>query len=155
MERRSAELRELTDVKIPANSEAIGKAAALGDLSENSEWEAAIEEQRNLTARAQEMEAEIRSAELIDEVALPADTVAPGTRVSYREVATQEEHSIVILGPWDAHGEEVISYRAPLAAGMLGLQAGSKGTLDLPSGAIEIEVLTIEAFDVAGLAADV
>jgi transcription elongation GreA/GreB family factor len=43
----------------------------MGDLSENAEWEAAIEEQRNLTNRAQEIEAELRAAELIENAILP------------------------------------------------------------------------------------
>ena len=52
--------RLITDVKIPENQDAIGRAASYGDLSENSEWEAAIEEQRNLTSRAKQMEEELR-----------------------------------------------------------------------------------------------
>ena len=53
--RRQEEYRVLLEEKIPENSEAIGKAASYGDLSENSEWEAAIEDQRNLTTKAIEL----------------------------------------------------------------------------------------------------
>ena len=143
LQRRQAELRELMDVKIPENSEAIGKAASYGDLSENSEWEAAIEEQRNLTQRAQDIEAELRAAALIEEVSLPEDIVAPGVAVRYRELASGEEHEVKLLGPWD-DGEGVISYRAPVAAGLLGLQVGEQGLLKLPSGEISVEILGIE-----------
>ncbi len=143
LRRRQAELKHLVDVKLPDNSEAIGKAAAFGDLSENSEWEAAIEEQRNLTTRAQDIEAELRSAHLIEEASLPGDTVAPGTRVRYRELASREEIVVSLLGPWDT-GEDVISYRAPVAAGLLGGCAGGRATLSLPLGEIEVEILSIE-----------
>ncbi len=145
LERRRAELRELMEVKLPANSEAIGKAAAFGDLSENSEWESAIAEQRTLTERAQDIETELRSARLIEEVSLPPDTAAPGTRVRYRDLGTRQVHSVAILGPWDTQDDDgVISYRAPLAAGLLGLRPGMHGTLAIPAGEVEVEVLAVE-----------
>lgn len=144
LSRRQAELRDLIDVKIPANSEAIGKAASYGDLSENSEWEAAIEEQRNLTARAQAIEAEIRGANLLEEVALPEGVVAPGTSVRYRDAGTGTEHRVVLLGPWDQGGDEVVSYRAPLAQGLLGLSSGERTRIALPSGELEVVVLEVQ-----------
>ncbi len=142
---RESELRELREVKIPANSEAIGVAASYGDLSENSEWEAAIEEQRNLTNRAMELEAEIRDAQLIENAAVPEGVVAPGTAVVYR--AEGREHRIRILGPWDAQATgatDVVSYRSPLAAGMLGGRAGTRAKLELPTGTAEVDIVSVE-----------
>lgn len=147
LERRSAELRILVDDKIPANQEAIGRAASFGDLSENSEWEAAIADQRTLTARAMEIEEELRLAELLEEVALPAGMICPGSIVRYREVESGNEERIVILGPWDGEqwdGIQVVSYRAPLAAGLLGLKVGAVESIALPAGEIEIHVLEQE-----------
>ncbi len=145
MERRAAELRELREVKIPANADAIGRAASYGDLSENAEWENAIEEQRTLTSRAMEIEEELRRAELIENAALPEDTVCPGMIVRYVEVKSAREREILILGPWDDHlGENVVSYRAPLAAGLLGLHPGGRKSIQLPSGALEVEVRSVQ-----------
>jgi transcription elongation factor GreA len=141
--RREAELTELREVKIPANSEAIGKAASYGDLSENSEWEAAMEEQRNLTARAMEIEEELRRAQLIENAAIPEGVVAPGTRVRYRD-ASGTERSVQLLGPWDASAEEDISYRSPLAQGMLGAKVGQEVEATLPTGTTRITVLEVE-----------
>ena len=142
-----AELRELRDVKIPENAEAIGRAASYGDLSENSEWEAAIEEQRNLTTKAMELETQVRDAQLLEEAALPANTVSPGTRVRYREIPTSEEKEVSILGPWEADGVEIISYRSPIAEGMLGKHPGDVATLTLPNGTLEVEVLEVQPLD--------
>jgi transcription elongation GreA/GreB family factor len=142
--RREAELKDLRESKIPANSEAIGRAASYGDLSENSEWEAAIEEQRNLTARAMEIEEELRKAQLIENAAIPAKTVAPGTSARYRVVASGKENFVRILGPWDSEGEQDISYRSPVAQGMLGKHEGERAILRLPTGEQEIEVLAVE-----------
>lgn len=149
--RKEAELKELTEVKIPENSEAIGKAASLGDLSENSEWESAMEEQRTLTARAAQLEVDIKAAELLEDAFRPSDIVCPGTVVSYRETATDTKRTIRILGPWDTEdeGDEVVSYKSPLAAGLLGKTAGEKGTLQLPSGTLDVEVLHVDLLELA------
>ena len=155
LRKRSAELKELREVKIPENQDAIGRAASFGDLSENSEWEAAIEEQRNLTARAMEMEEELRLTDLIEEAAVIEDTVCPGTKVRYKDTASGEEATVLLLGPWDDEevlGTQVISYRAPLAKGLLGTSTGEQSTVQLPGGDIDVEILSIEAPDLSGLA---
>jgi transcription elongation factor GreA len=144
LKKREGELRELRDVKIPANAEAIGKAASYGDLSENSEWEAAIEEQRTLTTRAMEIESELRSAHLIENAAIPPERVAPGQRVVYRELPSGREHRIRILGPWDGDADDIVSYRSPLASGMLGLVPGERAVVELPTGPLEVEVLGVD-----------
>ena len=152
LRRRSLELKEIREVKIPENQDAIGRAASFGDLSENSEWEAAIEEQRNLTARAMEMEEELRLTDLIEEAAVIEDTVCPGTKVHYRDLS---EATVLLLGPWDEDrvlDTQVISYRAPLAKGLLGASTGEQSTVQLPGGDIEVEILSIEAPDLSSLA---
>ena len=144
LEKRRAEFRLLMEVKIPANTEAIGKAAAMGDLSENSEWEAAIEDQRNLTTRASEMEQELRNVELIEGAILPENIVSPGTTVRYRENGKTADQEITILGPWDTDGgDHVVSYRAPLAAGLLGHSPGEEVVIALPAGPITLQVLSV------------
>ncbi|MFT5200007.1 MAG: transcription elongation factor GreA [Planctomycetota bacterium] len=152
---RSSEFKLIMDVKIPENEAAIGKAASFGDLSENSEWEAAIEEQRNLTSRAKIMEAELRNTDLIENAPIPENTVAPGTRVSYKELKNGETHEVLLLGPWDlekVHECSVVSYRAPLAQGMLGRHIGEACTLALPGGDLEVEVLAISVEEFEALA---
>jgi transcription elongation factor GreA len=155
LRRRSLELKEIREVKIPENQDAIGRAASFGDLSENSEWEAAIEEQRNLTARAMEMEEELRLTDLIEEAAVIEDTVCPGTKVHYRDLSEDKEATVLLLGPWDEDrvlDTQVISYRAPLAKGLLGASTGEQSTVQLPGGDIEVEILSIEAPDLSSLA---
>ncbi|MBK8178839.1 MAG: GreA/GreB family elongation factor [Planctomycetes bacterium] len=142
-ERRDAELREITERKIPANAEAIARAASYGDLSENSEWENAISEQRMLTDTAASIERELRQAALLENATIPEGTVAPGTLVRYRESRSGEVQEIELLGPWDSHRPKAVSYRAPLAQGMLGLKQGGKAEVELPSGKLAVEILEI------------
>ena len=146
MERRSEELRILRDIKIPENSEAIGRAAAFGDLSENSEWEAAIEEQRTLTSRAMSIEAELRTAQLLEDAPIPVDKAAPGNIVNYVETESGTRKRAVLVGPWDTDDHEhAVSYRSPLASGMLGLKAGQEVEIELPSGTLNVRVESIES----------
>lgn len=147
--RIAAELKELKEVKVPANEAAIGRAVALGDISENAEWEAAIEEQRNLAERVRSLEGDLRRAALLEDATLPEDTVAPGTRVRYRNTSSGEETTLTLLGPWDTEGrDDVISYRAPLAQGLLGLHTGQIAKVTLPAGEIEVEILQIRTADI-------
>lgn len=147
--RIAAELKELKEVKVPANEAAIGRAVALGDISENAEWEAAIEEQRNLAERVRNLEGDLRRAALLEDATLPEDTVAPGTRVRFRNTTGGEETTLTLLGPWDTEGrEDVISYRAPLAQGLLGLHTGQIAKVTLPAGEIEVEILKIRTADI-------
>jgi transcription elongation factor GreA len=148
-DRTARELKELKEVKMPENEEAIARAAAMGDLSENSEWDAALEEKRNLSSRAQSMETDLARAALLENAILPEGVASPGTAVRYRELGSGEENRVVILGPWDDHhGSDVVSYRAPLAQGLLGLEPGTQKEITLPGGTIEVEVLEVEPVSV-------
>ncbi|GJM21045.1 MAG: hypothetical protein DHS20C15_09600 [Planctomycetota bacterium] len=140
--RREREYRTLIDEKIPENSEVIGKAAAFGDLSENYEWTAAIEQQRQLTEKAAAMEAELKLARLIEEQEVEEGVAAPGMQVTYDEGGKTKV--VKILGPWDL-ADGVISYKAPVAAGLLGTKAGESATLELPGGDVEVQVKSIES----------
>ncbi len=144
LKRVKDEYRLLVDEKIPTNSKAIGAAASLGDLSENSEWESAMEEQRNLTTRATDMDREIRMAKLIEDQEITGAVVAPGTRITYTEEGTGRQRVYRVLGPWDANDDHTISYRAPIAQGLLGLAVGEAGEVPTPSGPVSARIDKIE-----------
>ncbi|MFO1076940.1 MAG: GreA/GreB family elongation factor [Planctomycetota bacterium] len=138
------EYRVLVDEKIPANSKAIGAAAALGDLSENSEWESAMEEQRNLTSRAQDMDQQIRSAKLIEDQEIPDGVVAPGTKVTYTDATSGQSHTYRVLGPWDVVDDHTINYMAPVAQGLLGKAIGETAEVPTPHGPTRVTIQAIE-----------
>ncbi len=136
--------RVLVEEKIPANSKAIGDAASLGDLSENSEWESAQEEQRNLTSRATIMDKEIKAARLIEDQELPEGVVAPGVKVGFVEVDTGNRRHLTILGPWDSLDDHTINYRAPLAQKLLGHAIGEEVQIPSSGGPLPVRIETIE-----------
>ncbi len=153
LQKRQAELRLILEEKIPAAETAIGRAASFGDLSENAEWTAAVEERRNLSEMVDQMQRELQRVDLIDTAARDEDTVTPGAYVRFRDKVSREEQRILILGPWDTDsGEEIVSYRAPLAAGLLGLKKGDLARVELPGGAKEPEILEVAQAELKVLA---
>jgi len=145
LDSRIQELKVLKDERVPQNEAALSAAAEQGDLSENAEWDAALEEQRNLAGKIQQLETEISIAQLLENAMLPEGTACPGTRVFYTQEGAEGELSITILGPWDqADDDSIVSYQAPLAKGMLGMQAGESTSITLPGGKISIEVTRVE-----------
>ena len=148
LKRIKEEYRLLVDVKIPENSKAIGAAASLGDLSENSEWDAAMEEQRNLTGRAQEMDEQIRSAKLIEDQEIPDGVVAPGQRITLVEEAEDGKTFVYrVLGPWDMTDDTTINYMAPMAQGLLGLSVGDVGEMPSMTGPVKVRIEAIDRID--------
>ncbi len=144
LRRIKEEYRVIVEEKIPANSKAIGAAAALGDLSENSEWESAMEEQRNLTGRATDMDQQIRSARLIEDQDVPNDRVAPGTKVTVAETASGARTTWRVLGPWDATDDQTVNYLAPIAQGLLGKGVGETSEIPGQHGPVAVRIEAIE-----------
>jgi transcription elongation factor GreA len=145
---RIQELRVLKDERVPANEKALADAAEQGDLSENSEWDAALEEQRNLAGRISTLEGEVAMAQLLENAMIPEAVACPGTVVRYTQAGMDGEQSISILGPWDSTDDgTVVSYQAPLAKGMLGMQGGESTAIELPGGRIDIEVVGVELIE--------
>jgi transcription elongation GreA/GreB family factor len=128
--RREDELKELVDVKMLENSRAIGAAAALGDLSENSEWKFAIEEQRMLKARAAKMQDELNKARVIAADDVPTNSVGVGTKVILRRVGDGSEITVSFLGPWDIDMDRrVFSYLSAMAQELMGRKIGETVSL--------------------------
>jgi transcription elongation GreA/GreB family factor len=144
--RYQAEFQELANEKIPANARAIGAAAALGDLSENAEFTAALEERDQLVARADRMKKDLEKARPLEEAPIDDAVVSPGTRVELRNPENGRTEHYTILGPWDVDVDSgVISYTAPLAKGLLGRCKGESVEVALPGGGKAVyEVARIE-----------
>lgn len=144
-ERRSREFRDIMDNQIPANSRAIGEAAKMGDLSENAEYKAALEEQFRLTGRAEGIRVELEKIRFIEEESgVEGSQVTPGTRVVLENLGTGLRETYVILGPWDANPERgVISYRAATAQGILGKKPGEEAVVTLPDRTVRYRVIDI------------
>lgn len=144
---KQEELRVITEEKIPQNSKAIGRAAAMGDLSENAEWTAALEDQRLLTDRAAQIEAELENVRAIENQTIPEGIIVPGVRLTYRREGDEKDEAVNILGPWDAVKPGIVSYMAPFAASFLGKKVGDEVTVVLPDKTFNATVKAVDVLD--------
>jgi transcription elongation GreA/GreB family factor len=143
--RKSDECETLVNVTMRENAKRIGEAAAMGDLSENSEYKFALEERDLLRARLAQMNNELSIAQPIEPLDVPTDRVGIGSRVFFRDVHTGATRTMTFLGPFDGdpdHG--IYNYRAPVAQKCMGLRVGEHVKLQLDDRDTEMEVLRIE-----------
>lgn len=127
---REAELDELVNVKMRENAKAIGEAAALGDLSENSEYKFALEERDLLRARVAQINSELALAKIIDPAEVPTDHVSIGQRVTLRPRNGGPSRTMTLLGVGDSDvNTATYAYQTPLAQQLMGLKRGEHVTM--------------------------
>ncbi|MFP4053247.1 MAG: GreA/GreB family elongation factor [Phycisphaerae bacterium] len=130
LRQKESELKELTEVTIPANSRAIGEAAQLGDLSENGEWQYAIEERRRLLGQVAQIQDDMARARIIEPRDIPTDKVGIGSKVTVRKQDGGDPVDLTFLGPWETDVQaRVYSYKTPVAQALMGHTIGDAVTL--------------------------
>jgi len=145
--RRREEFRQLTEEKLPAVFEAIGRAREFGDLSENAEYTSALEERDHLTKRATAIDEELKRARIIRPEDVRSNRrVSLGHQVRLRDLDSGEETTFAILGPWDGSPEEgVISYLSPLGHILLGRRVNEEFDAELPGGSKRYKILEVRS----------
>ncbi len=129
-------------------SKEIGKAASLGDLSENAEWEAAIELQGNLKNEVSRIMDKIREASVIEELPISGDKVTIGTRVTLFDLDKNEELTYKILGEEESDlPNGIISFSAPLSRGLMQKEPGDEVAVQLPGGVRNFEIVDVEKIE--------
>ena len=121
------ELDDILNVKIEENKKEISKARAYGDLSENSEYDAAKQEQAILHARVDELREMIANAKVIDESQIDESKVSVGSIVVLYNVERKREFTYHIVGSYEtdpANGK--ISDSSPIGAALLGAREGDE-----------------------------
>lgn len=122
----------------------IKTALDFGDLSENSEYDQAKNEQAQLEERIAKLETMLRNAKLIDEDEITTDIVSIGSKVVVNDLEYDEEMEYVIVGSAEADPfEGKISNESPLGSALLGKKPGDQVEVKVPDGSIKYEVLTI------------
>ncbi len=143
-----AELHQLEAVERPKASAAIAEARDKGDLSENSEYDAAKEAQALLEMKITQLKATITEAKIIDTSKLNADTVQILTTVELMNVKNHAKMSYTIVSETEANLREgKISIKTPIAQGLLGHRVGEKVDIRVPQGMIQLEIMSISYAD--------
>ncbi|MDY6421154.1 MAG: transcription elongation factor GreA [Succinivibrio dextrinosolvens] len=144
------ELVRLKTVERPRIVAAIAEARSHGDLSENAEYDAAKEEQGMCEARIKDIEGKIASANVIDVTKLKNPTggklkVIFGSTVTLVDVDTDKDITYKIVGEDEADiNSNLISYKTPIAKGLLGKQEEDEIEIKIPKGTICYEVVKVE-----------
>ena len=121
------ELDDLINVKVEENKKEISKARAYGDLSENSEYDAAKQEQAIIHARIDELREMIANAKVVDESQIDESKVSVGSVVVLYNVERAKEFTYHIVGSYETDPENgKISDSSPIGAALLGAKAGDE-----------------------------
>ncbi len=136
------ELDDLINIKRPANIKAIKEARALGDLSENAEYDAARNEQAELEGRIKKIEQILENVSIIENV--DNSKVSIGNTVKIKYVDDGEEDEYQIVGSQEADPfESKISNESPIAQALLGRKVGEVVDVNSPNGVYQVKITKI------------
>ena len=139
------ELEELRTVRRKEISQKIKEAREQGDLSENAEYDAAKDEQRDVEARIEEIEKILKNAEVVDEEEVDTTTINIGCRVVVHDVEFDEDLELAIVGSTEANSlNGKISNESPVGRALIGAAVGETVVVTMPSGEAHYKVLSIE-----------
>ena len=138
------ELENLKVVRRKEVSQKIKEAREQGDLSENAEYAAAKDEQRDIEARIEELEKILKNAEVVVEEEADLDKVSIGCSVKILDCEFDEELEYKIVGSTEANSlKGKISNESPVGKALLGKQVGDTVTVETPAGEFSYKVLSI------------
>lgn len=139
---------ELEDLKVVRRKEVaqkIKEAREQGDLSENAEYDAAKDEQRDIETRIEEIEKILKNADVVDEEEVDLNKISVGCTVLLYDEEFEEEVEYKIVGSTEANSlAGKISNESPLGKALLGKAVGEEVLVEAQAGTIEYKVLKID-----------
>jgi transcription elongation factor GreA len=139
---------ELEDYKMKRRTEVIQRikiARSYGDLSENSEYESAKDEQAMVESKISQIENMLQYAVIIDNEDVDKDEVSMGRQVTFQELPDEEPETYAIVGESESdplNGK--ISNESPMAKGLLGHKIGEEVEIDIPNGTMKVKILDVK-----------
>lgn len=138
------ELEQLKVVRRKEVAEKIKQALAFGDLSENSEYDEAKNEQAQVEARILHIESTLKIARVIDDSDISTDVVSIGTKVKLLDVEFEDEEEYSIVGSSEADpSKNRLSYESPVGKAVIGKKIGDVVEVEAPAGKIQFKILDI------------
>lgn len=139
---------ELFDLKVNKRKEVaqkIKEAREQGDLSENAEYDAAKDEQRDIESRIEELEKLLKNVEVVDEDEVDLDTVSVGCRVRVYDAEFDEELEYSIVGSTEADSLNYkISNESPVGSALIGRKVGETVEVETQAGVLIFKILEIQ-----------
>ena len=139
------EIQNLKVVKRKEVAQKIKEAREQGDLSENAEYDAAKDEQRDIELRIEELEKLLKNAEVVVEDEIDVDKINIGCKVKLLDVEYDEEMEFFIVGSTEANSlQNKISNEAPVGHALMGKSVGDVVDVETQAGVIQYKVLEIQ-----------
>ena len=143
------ELTELKTVKLKEVAEKLKEAREQGDLSENAEYDAAKDEQRDIAARIEAIEKILKNAEVIDDSDVDTNKISIGSIVKLKDLEFNEEIEYKIVGSSEANSlKGKISNESPVGKALIGAKKGQTVSVETQAGVFKYKVLGIQRSDV-------
>jgi transcription elongation factor GreA len=135
------ELKQLESVERPKASAAIAEARDKGDLSENSEYDAAKDAQAMLEMKINNLKDTIRNAKIVDTSRLKNDTIQILSKVEMTNIKNKAKMTYTIVSESEANLRQgKISIKTPIAQGLLGKKVGDIAEIKIPQGTIQLKI---------------
>lgn len=145
LKRYEDELHDLKVVKRKEVAQKIKEAREQGDLSENAEYDAAKDEQRDIEARIEELEKILKNAEVVVEDEVDLDKINIGCVIKIRDMETKDEMTYKIVGSTEANSlKGKISNESPVGRALIGSKVGDTVKVEVPVGVLKYKVLEIQ-----------
>ena len=145
LQKLEKELEELKVVKRKEVSQKIKEAREQGDLSENAEYDAAKDEQRDIEARIEEIEKILKNADVVVEDEIDLDKINVGCKVRIYDCEFEEELEYKIVGSTEASSlQGKISNESPVGRALIGAKVGDTVDVETQSGILQYKVLEIQ-----------
>ena len=145
LKRYEDELQNLKVVKRKEVAQKIKEAREQGDLSENAEYDAAKDEQRDIELRIEELEKLLKNAEVVVEDEIDLDKINIGCKVKVYDVDEDEEMEFKIVGSTEANSlQNKISNESSVGQALMGKKAGDVVDVETQAGVIQYKVLEIQ-----------
>jgi transcription elongation factor GreA len=140
------EIEHLSTVKRREVAERIKEARDFGDISENSEYDDAKNEQAQLEYRIQSLEQKLRNARVVDTEHVSTEAVSIGARVTLKDLKNKGTLEYAIVGSAEADPRNHrLSNESPVGKALLGKKKGDKVTIPAPKGALQYQIMKIQA----------
>lgn len=145
LKKLEAELEELKTVKRKDVAQKIKEARELGDLSENAEYDAAKDEQRDIEARIEEIEKILKNVEVVDEDEVDLSKVSIGCKIKLKDLEFDDEFEFKIVGSTEANSlKGKISNESPVGKAVEGRKVGDVVEVEAQDGIIKYQILEIQ-----------
>src|SRR3954466_5241272 len=143
-EKKKAELDKMKNEDMPRIAEQIAQARGFGDLSENAEFDAAVEAQGMLQARINDLQDKLGRAFIVDKTNMPTDRVVFGSKVRVLDLDLNEEEDFILVGPGEEdYDQNKILLTSPIGQGLVGKKLGEVVEVPVPRGTLKLRIIDI------------